>query len=324
MCGIIGVVGHDDTLSVVLDGLSTLEYRGYDSAGVALTDDEVEVAKREGKLEVLCESLSARASPPSGSVGVGHTRWSTHGPPTDANAHPHTDETGRVAVVHNGIIENYQQLRDELRDDDVTFESDTDTEVVPKLIAAALDDGHGPAAAVRHAVERLEGSYAIVVTIAGEDRLFAAREDSPLVLGLGEEAYYLASDVPAFLEHTREVVYLDDGEFVTIGADGYRVTDTDGDPVEKSSTTVDWDAEQTGKGGYDHYMLKEIPADSAPAESEWADRSAGGASDTRRGRGVDATGPCPVRGRGHLVSRRAVRRGAVAAGGCAGLGTPLQ
>ena len=258
MCGIIGVVGRGDTLSVVLDGLSTLEYRGYDSAGVALTDDEVEVAKREGKLEVLQESLSGRASPPSGSVGVGHTRWSTHGPPTDANAHPHTDETGRVAVVHNGIIENYQQLRDELRDDGVTFESDTDTEVVPKLVAAALDDGHGPAAAVRHAVERLEGSYAIVVTIAGEDRLFAAREDSPLVLGLGEEAYYLASDVPAFLEHTREVVYLDDGEFVTIGADGYRVTDTDGDPVEKSSTTVDWDAEQTGKGGYDHYMLKEI------------------------------------------------------------------
>ncbi|MEZ3115651.1 glutamine--fructose-6-phosphate transaminase (isomerizing) [Halobaculum sp. MBLA0147] len=259
MCGIIGVAGRgDDTLSVVLDGLETLEYRGYDSAGVALTDDTVEIVKKEGKLEVLRELLAERSDRPSGVVGIGHTRWSTHGPPADVNAHPHTDGEGRVAVVHNGIVENYQALRDELGEQGVTFESDTDTEVVPKLIAAGLDEELDPERAVRAAVERLEGSYAIVATVAGEDRLFAARNDSPLVLGVGDGAYYLASDVPAFLEHTRDVVYLDDGEFAVVSADGYRVTDADGEPVEKRVRTVEWEAEQTGKGGYDHFMLKEI------------------------------------------------------------------
>ncbi len=259
MCGIIGVAGcGDETLSVVLDGLSTLEYRGYDSAGVALTDETLDVAKREGRLSVLQSALEERADPPTGEVGVGHTRWSTHGPPTDVNAHPHTDQAGRVAVVHNGIIENYQQLRDDLREEGVEFESDTDTEVVPKLIAAALDAGADPETAVREGVDRLAGSYALVVTIAGDDRLFAARNDSPLVLGIGDGAHYLASDVPAFLEHTREVVYLNDGEFATVSADDYRVTDADGTRVEKESTTVNWSAEQTGKGGYDHFMLKEI------------------------------------------------------------------
>jgi glucosamine--fructose-6-phosphate aminotransferase (isomerizing) len=259
MCGIIGVVGRDDeTLSVVLDGLATLEYRGYDSAGVALSNGELDVHKREGKLEMLQNAIEAAPVEPSGSVGIGHTRWSTHGPPSDENAHPHTDGDDRVAVVHNGIIENYQTLKDELRNEGVSFESDTDTEVVPKLIALALDDGADPETAVRRAVARLEGSYAISVTMAGDDRIFAARNDSPLVLGVGDGAYYLASDVPAFLEHTRDVVYLNDGEFAVLSADGYRVSDVDGGTVEKSVTTVEWSAEQTGKGGYDHFMLKEI------------------------------------------------------------------
>jgi glucosamine--fructose-6-phosphate aminotransferase (isomerizing) len=259
MCGIIGVVGREtETLSVVLDGLSTLEYRGYDSAGVALSNGALSVHKKEGKLEMLRGLIDDLGVRPTGSVGIGHTRWSTHGPPSDQNAHPHTDVDEQVAVVHNGIIENYQTLRDELRDAGETFESDTDTEVVPKLVAAELDDGADPETAVRQAVSRLEGSYAIAVTMAGEDRIFAARNDSPLVLGVGDGAYYLASDVPAFLEHTRDVVYLDDGEFAVLSADGYRVTDADGQAVEKSVTTVEWSAEQTGKSGYDHFMLKEI------------------------------------------------------------------
>ncbi|MXR41863.1 glutamine--fructose-6-phosphate transaminase (isomerizing) [Halobaculum sp. WSA2] len=259
MCGIIGCVGHgDDTLDVILDGLETLEYRGYDSAGVALADEAIDVEKKEGRLEMLRELIAGRDVPPAGPVGIGHTRWSTHGPPTDANAHPHTDESGRVAVVHNGIIENYQALRDELEAEGVTFTSDTDTEVIPHLFAAYLDAELDPEAAFRRTLERIEGSYAIAAVVAGDDRIFATRNDSPLVLGVGDGRYYLASDVPAFLEHTRDVVYLDDGEVAIVDSDGWAVTDRDGDRVEKDVSTVTWSAEQTGKSGYDHYMLKEI------------------------------------------------------------------
>ena len=260
MCGIIGCVGHDDgdTLEVVLDGLETLEYRGYDSAGVALAGSDIDVEKKEGRLEVLREEIAGREVTPTGDVGIGHTRWSTHGPPTDANAHPHTDESGRVAVVHNGIIENYQALRDELESEGVTFTSETDTEVIPHLFAAYLDTDLDAEAAFRRTIERIEGSYAIAAVVAGDDRIFATRNDSPLVLGVGENQYYLASDVPAFLEHTRDVVYLDDGDVAIIDADGWNVTDHDGRTLEKNVSTVTWSAEQTGKSGYDHYMLKEI------------------------------------------------------------------
>ncbi|WP_284012457.1 glutamine--fructose-6-phosphate transaminase (isomerizing) [Halobaculum litoreum] len=258
MCGIVGCVGHgDDTLDVLLDGLETLEYRGYDSAGVALVGDSLIVKKREGRLERLREAIET-SDRPGGTLGIGHTRWSTHGPPTDANAHPHTDESGRVAVVHNGIIENYQPLRDKLEADGVTFTSDTDTEVVPHLIAAFLQDGLDPEAAFRRALDRIEGSYAIAAVVAGDDRIYAARNDSPLVVGVGDGRFYLGSDVPAFLEHTRDVVFLDDGDLVVVDADGWQVTDADGAPAEKEVTTVTWSAEQTGKSGYDHYMLKEI------------------------------------------------------------------
>jgi glucosamine--fructose-6-phosphate aminotransferase (isomerizing) len=255
MCGIIGCVGRgDDTLDTLLDGLDTLEYRGYDSAGVALANGSVQTAKKAGELDALREHLADRS--PSGTVGIGHTRWSTHGPPTDANAHPHCDCTGEVAVVHNGIIENYQTLRDELATDH-EFVSDTDTEVIPHLIEDALAD-HGPEAAVRATLDRLEGSFAIAVVIAGTDAIFAARQDSPLVLGIDDNATYLASDVPAFRVHTDRVVYLDDGQFVRLDADGYTVTDFDGTPRSPSVETVDWDPEATGKAGYDHFMLKEI------------------------------------------------------------------
>jgi glucosamine--fructose-6-phosphate aminotransferase (isomerizing) len=257
MCGIVGCAGRDgDTLETLLSGLDTLEYRGYDSAGVALVNDSLDVVKKAGELDALRAALAGRAL--DGRVGIGHTRWSTHGPPTDENAHPHVDCTGEVAVVHNGIIENYQTLREELAADGHTFASDTDTEVVPHLVEAELAAGVDAETAVRAAVDRLEGSFAVAVTVAGVEAVFAARRDSPLVLGVDDDATYLASDVPAFREYTDRVVYLDDGEFARIDADGYVVTGPDGTCREKPVDTVEWDPEETGKSGYDHYMLKEI------------------------------------------------------------------
>jgi len=257
MCGIVGCVGRDgDTLGTLLSGLDTLEYRGYDSAGVALVNDSLDVVKKAGALDALRAALAGGAL--DGRVGIGHTRWSTHGPPTDENAHPHVDCTGEVAVVHNGIIENYQTLREELAADGHTFASDTDTEVVPHLVEAELAAGVDAETAVRAAVDRLEGSFAVAVTVAGVEAVFAARRDSPLVLGVDDDATYLASDVPAFREYTDRVVYLDDGEFARIDADGYVVTGPDGTRCEKPVDTVEWDPEETGKSGYDHYMLKEI------------------------------------------------------------------
>ncbi len=256
MCGIIGCVGCSDTLGTLLHGLSNLEYRGYDSAGVALGNGEVAVAKRAGELDQL--EAAVEGEDLDGSVGIGHTRWSTHGPPTDANAHPHVDCDGVVAVVHNGIIENYQALRDELVAGGHTFDSDTDTEVIPHLIERELAEGADAEAAFKTAISNLEGSYAVAAVVAGESAVFVARNDSPLVLGIGEESIYLASDVPAFRDYTDRVVYLADGEFARLDASGWTVTTADGTVVEKTVETVDWDPEATGKSGYDHYMLKEI------------------------------------------------------------------
>jgi len=257
MCGIIGCAGRGAaTLDTLVTGLSNLEYRGYDSAGVALSNDRVEVVKKAGEIDALEAELNGRQL--HGSVGVGHTRWSTHGPPTDENAHPHRDCTGDVAVVHNGIVENYQELRDELAADGHDFESETDTEVVPHLVEAELRSGTEPEEAVRRALCRLEGSYAVAVVVAGIDAIFASRNDSPLVLGVGDGETYLASDVPAFREYTDRVVYLDDGEFARVTPDGWSVTTLAGEPREKGVDRVDWDPEETGKSGYDHYMLKEI------------------------------------------------------------------
>jgi glucosamine--fructose-6-phosphate aminotransferase (isomerizing) len=268
MCGIIGCVGRgDETLSTLVHGLQSLEYRGYDSAGVALGGSELGVCKTSGKIERLRAALDEQSL--SGSVGIGHTRWSTHGPPTDENAHPHQDCTGDVAVVHNGIIENYQQLRDDLTAAGHTFQSDTDTEVVPHLIEDELARGAEPEAAVRRAVAQLEGSYAIAAIVNGTDAVFAARNDSPLVIGVGldpegtgaanasEGPYFVASDVPAFRKFTAQVIYLEDGEFARLDG-GLAVTDAEGTPVEKTVETIEWDPEETGKSGYDHYMLKEI------------------------------------------------------------------
>ncbi|NHX36821.1 MULTISPECIES: glutamine--fructose-6-phosphate transaminase (isomerizing) [Halolamina] len=257
MCGIIGAVGRGDaTLDVLLEGLSNLEYRGYDSAGVAVSGGELSVAKRSGELDVLEKALAGKSLP--GTVGIGHTRWSTHGAPTDENAHPHMDCTGTVAVVHNGIIENYESIKTELMDAGHEFKSETDTEVVPHLIEAQRAEGASFETAFRKAVGRLEGSYAIAAVLEGSDTVYAARNDSPLVLGVADDATYLGSDVPAFLEFTDRVVYLEDGEVAELTSDGWAVSTLAGESVEKDVRTVDWESEETGKSGYDHYMLKEI------------------------------------------------------------------
>jgi len=265
MCGIIGYVADPDdadgtgggrALPVLQDGLRNLEYRGYDSAGVALVGPEdVEVFKQQGVIDDLSLPEDHAAT-----SGVGHTRWSTHGEPTDANAHPHTDCTGDVAVVHNGIIENYDALRAELENEDHAFTSETDTEVVPHLVEAELamqaEDGT-LVGAVERVVARLEGSYAIAVTTAGTEAIVVARQDSPLVLGRGEGANFVASDVTAFVEHTRDVSYLEDGDIARVSGDGIEIWNA-GSPVERETKRVDWEADAAEKGGYDHYMLKEI------------------------------------------------------------------
>ncbi|MFA9416402.1 glutamine--fructose-6-phosphate transaminase (isomerizing) [Natrinema sp. HArc-T2] len=260
MCGIVGYAGASDSVDavdVVLDGLSSLEYRGYDSAGLAVPTPSITVHKTEGELSAL-ESAVPRDELEGALTGIGHTRWSTHGPPSDVNAHPHRDEEGRVAVVHNGIIENYQRLRDDLADSGVTFQSETDTEVVPQLIGHYLDRGAAPEEAFRLAIDQLEGSYAIAAVFDGSETVYATRQDSPLVVGLGEAGTYLASDVPAFVEHTDRVCYLEDGDFVRLTADGAVVSDAEGHPVDRPTETVAWDPEDAEKSGYDHYMLKEI------------------------------------------------------------------
>ena len=257
MCGITACVADDDVVDTLLDGLRNLEYRGYDSAGVATRNGSgVTVVKREGGIDELADAVGV--VDPSGIAGVGHTRWSTHGAPTDANAHPHTDCGNRVAVVHNGIIENYQALRDELTADGHAFTSETDTEVVPHLVAEELATGADPGDALRAAADRLQGSFAIAMVARDEDAVYAVRQGSPLVVGVADDCRFLASDVPSFLAHTRDVVYLEDGDVVRATADGHQVTDRDGRPVERAVESVDWQAEDAERDGFEHYMLKEI------------------------------------------------------------------
>ena len=256
MCGIMGYVGPRPASPIILQGLRRLEYRGYDSAGVAVADDgAIDVRKAAGKLDRLAALLEA--AQPEGRLGIGHTRWATHGPPTDTNAHPHADPTEAFAIVHNGIIENFFELRQELIDGGASFASDTDTEVLAHLIAQEYDGDL--AAAVRRAVSRATGAYALVAMTAHEpDTLVAVRMISPLVIGFGDGETFLASGIPALLDHTREVLVLEDGEMVTITPDQVRMEKLDGTAIERDSFEVDWDVEQAEKGGYPHFMLKEI------------------------------------------------------------------
>ncbi|MFC6716059.1 glutamine--fructose-6-phosphate transaminase (isomerizing) [Natrialbaceae archaeon GCM10025810] len=257
MCGIIGYTGQRERVhDVLLTGLAGLEYRGYDSAGIAVADESLTVHKRAGEVATLEAALPTEGV--DGLAGIGHTRWSTHGPPTDANAHPHTDCDAQVAVVHNGIIENYAALRRDLEAEGHTFTSETDTEVIPHLIEAARERGAPPEAAFRDAIQQLEGSYAVAAVFPDSETVYAARHESPLVLGLGDDGHYLASDVPAFIDFTDRVVYLEDGQLAQITPSALVITDEQGAVVTPTVDRIAWDPEDAGKAGYDHYMLKEI------------------------------------------------------------------
>ncbi|OIV39237.1 glutamine--fructose-6-phosphate aminotransferase [Mangrovactinospora gilvigrisea] len=269
MCGIVGYTGADDALEVVVNGLKRLEYRGYDSAGVALQtpddDGTLAVAKRAGKLVNLEKALQEEPLP-AATAGIGHTRWATHGAPNDANAHPHADNSGRFAVVHNGIIENFAVLRTELTDRGHELVSETDTEVVAHLLAEESRDmaaagaaAGGLAEAMRRVCRRLEGAFTLVAVDAAEPGVIvAARRNSPLVVGLGEGGNFLASDVAAFIAYTRRAVELGQDQVVRLTPDGMEVTGFDGAPGEVREYHVDWDASAAEKGGYDYFMLKEI------------------------------------------------------------------
>ena len=260
MCGIVGYVGEKQALEVVVEGLRTLEYRGYDSAGVAVVSgDHLDVRKKAGKLANL-ESLLGADPLASSTIGIGHTRWATHGGPTDANAHPHVSEDGRVAVIHNGIIENFAELRAELTAAGVTLSSETDTEVVAHILARSLPEVGGDLAeAMRHTCRRLEGAFTLVAVVADDtDVVVAARRNSPLVVGLGQGENFLASDVSAFVAYTREALELGQDQVVSITREGVTITDFDGVAVEAKPFTVTWDAAAAEKGGHDTFMMKEI------------------------------------------------------------------
>ena len=260
MCGIVGYVGPDRALPIILEGLRRLEYRGYDSSGVALLDGDLTVVKRAGKLSELDAALDDRRAP-SGTVGIGHTRWATHGAPTNVNAHPHTDCDGRIAVIHNGIVENHAELRAGLEKRGHGMRSDTDTEVVAHMLeerSGSLPDR------VREVVRELEGAFALVVVSAHDpDVIVGVKVSSPLVVGLGERENVLASDIPAVLERTRRVLPVDERRVVEVRADAIRVTDFDGAEVAVEPFEVDWDVVRAQKGGYDDFMRKEI--DEQPA-----------------------------------------------------------
>ncbi|MQA83237.1 MAG: glutamine--fructose-6-phosphate transaminase (isomerizing) [Streptosporangiales bacterium] len=259
MCGIVGYVGAKPALSVVIDGLRRLEYRGYDSAGVAvLADDKLATAKRAGKLANLEAALAERSWPES-SVGLGHTRWATHGPPNDPNAHPHVDCTGSVAVVHNGIIENFAALRTWLEGRGHELTSETDTEVVAHLLEEELHEAGGLAEAMRRICARLEGAFTLVAVHSEDpETVVGARRNSPLVVGRGDGENFLASDVAAFIAHTRQAVELGQDQVVELYRDRIAVTDFHGSPAPAREYHVDWDASAAEKGGYEYFMLKEI------------------------------------------------------------------
>ncbi len=266
MCGIIGYVGPQgtDVTSILLDGLSKLEYRGYDSAGIAVltSTGSLELHRRAGKLSNLVADVENGSRPKPGPLGIGHTRWATHGRPNDINAHPHPDCTGVLTIVHNGIIENYAALRAELKSEGHTFRSETDTEVLSHLVERYYfgTAQHDLEASVRLALQRITGSYAIAVVSREQPSLLIGARcgGGPLIVGLGENEQFLASDIPAILKHTRRIVIVDEGEIVALRPGGVTITKLDGTPVQRDPLTIEWDAESAEKGGYPHFAIKEI------------------------------------------------------------------
>src|SRR5688572_9557572 len=259
MCGIVGYVGNKQVVPLIIDGLRKLEYRGYDSAGIAVVDDaqHLELRRAEGKLRNLEECI--RLNPLDGNYGIGHTRWATHGRPTEENAHPHRDQSGKVVVVHNGIIENYLTLKERLAANGSTFKTETDTEVIAHLIGHYKDEGLSLEKAVRKAVKELRGIFALsIISVDEPDTIIAVREGAPVVVGLGDGEFFVASDIPPILQHTRDVFYLGEKEIAVLTKDSVRVTDFDGNVIEPKQQRITWDPIMAEKGGFKHFMLKEI------------------------------------------------------------------
>jgi glutamine---fructose-6-phosphate transaminase (isomerizing) len=259
MCGIVGYVGNKQVVPLIIDGLRKLEYRGYDSAGIAVVNEHLDLSIRraEGKLRNLEEVI--RLNPLDGTYGIGHTRWATHGRPTEENAHPHRDCTGHVVVVHNGIIENYLQLKERLRKTDHQFVTETDTEIIAHLIEEYLKRGDSFEKAVREATLELRGIFALSIINSEEpDTIIAVRQGPPVVIGLGDREYFVASDIPPILQHTRDVFFLGDGEIAVLTKDAVRVIDFDGNSVQPVIQRITWDPIMAEKGGFKHFMLKEI------------------------------------------------------------------
>ena len=260
MCGIVGYIGDQQVNDILLTGLQRLEYRGYDSAGIAtISDDNLHVTKKKGKVKDLVNAVESNGQP-NGTLGIAHTRWATHGFPSDENAHPHTSNDGDFALVHNGIVENFKTLRKGLQEKGFEFKSSTDTEVLVHLIDDVRKEANLPLEkAVPQALTQVVGTYGIaVVSKTDPDLLIAARKGSPLIIGVGEGEYFVSSDAAPLVEHTRQVVYLNDGEIVTIRRSGFEVTTIDDTPLEKEIHELEWDLEQIEKSGYEHFMLKEI------------------------------------------------------------------
>lgn len=261
MCGIVGFTGRHQAAPILLDGLSKLEYRGYDSAGIAVRDgeDETEVIKAKGRLKVLSEKTNGGETVP-GTCGIGHTRWATHGEPSENNAHPHMTDDGNIVAVHNGIIENYQELKNKLTRKGYTFYSETDTEVAVKLIDYYYKKYEGtPVDAITHSMVRIRGSYALAIMFKDyPGEIYVARKDSPMILGVAEDESFIASDVPAILKYTRNVYYIGNLEMARVKKGEVTFYNLDGDEIEKELKTIEWDAEAAEKAGYEHFMMKEI------------------------------------------------------------------
>ena len=260
MCGIVGFIGQEQAAPILLDGLAHLEYRGYDSAGVAVisAQGKLQVKKAVGRLKVLSEQIHGGADL-EGCIGLGHTRWATHGAPNIINSHPHVSENGKFAVIHNGIIENYVEIKEFLIGQGIQFKSETDTEVVAQLLEFYYNECHDFLEAVGRVLRRIEGAYALGMLCADcPDRIIAARKDAPLLLGYGKGCNFLASDVTAIIKHTRDVAYMEDGEVAVLTREGIEVYDALEQKVEKKHFTIDWDVSAAEKGGYPHFMLKEI------------------------------------------------------------------
>ncbi len=258
MCGIVGYTGFQDAYDIVINGLRRLEYRGYDSSGIAtIYDGQLKLSKYKGRLSVLSKHLEEDPHP--GHVGIGHTRWATHGQPSDVNSHPHINESNSVAVIHNGIIENYRALKKELTDEGYVFRSQTDTEVVVHMIDKYLKKTGDILSAVNMAVSRLRGAYALgIISKAEPDKIIAVRKESPLIVGIGEGENFFASDIPAILEYTRQIYYVDNDETAVITKDDIVFYDKDKNVINKEKFTITWDMDAATKGGYHHFMLKEI------------------------------------------------------------------